>query len=192
MDGDPVAVAGLDVAVDAVVGDVELAADEPLGERRLRPVQHLGERCRPRQPVGLLRPERQPVLLGLVGTARRRRWPARRTLSDGGYDAVLGLRLGHPPEPSRVTIRPLGRCGTRRMEGLCVSGRKGNLLGNTHPEEGRLKKLWREFRRVLGVDTGASVRSIPRCAMSEVVKRILSSAVIRSGAASRRPSSRSR
>jgi hypothetical protein len=32
------------VAVDAVVGDVELAADEPLGERRLRPVQHLGER----------------------------------------------------------------------------------------------------------------------------------------------------
>ena len=36
-----IAVAGLDVAVDAVVGDVELAADEPLGERRVRPVEHL-------------------------------------------------------------------------------------------------------------------------------------------------------
>ena len=28
---------------DAVVGDIELAADEPLRERRVRPVQHLGD-----------------------------------------------------------------------------------------------------------------------------------------------------
>ena len=38
---DAVAVAGLDVAVEAVVRGVELAADEPLGERRVRPVEHL-------------------------------------------------------------------------------------------------------------------------------------------------------
>ena len=35
MVGDLVAEAALDVAVDAVVGDVELAADEPLGERQV-------------------------------------------------------------------------------------------------------------------------------------------------------------
>jgi hypothetical protein len=39
VDRDPVAVAGLDVPVDAVVGRVELAADEPLREGRVRPVQ---------------------------------------------------------------------------------------------------------------------------------------------------------
>ena len=38
---DAVAVAGLDVAVEAVVGDVELAVVEPLRERRVRPVEHL-------------------------------------------------------------------------------------------------------------------------------------------------------
>ncbi len=43
VDGDAVSVAGLDVAVDAVVGDVELAADEPLGDGCLGPVEHLGE-----------------------------------------------------------------------------------------------------------------------------------------------------
>ena len=79
VDRDPVAVAGLDMPVDAVVGDVELAADEPLGDRGLRPVQHLGERRLPGQPVGLLRPERQPVRLGLACTAPRSRWPVRRT-----------------------------------------------------------------------------------------------------------------
>src|SRR5690606_15059809 len=39
VDGDPVAVAGLDVPVRAVVGDVQLATDEPLRERRPTPVQ---------------------------------------------------------------------------------------------------------------------------------------------------------
>ena len=57
--GDLVAAAGLDVAVEAVVGDVELAADEPLGERqvpledrvpRLVPVEELAAPARPRTP----------------------------------------------------------------------------------------------------------------------------------------------
>ena len=72
VDRHPVAVAGLDVTVHAVVRHIEFAADEPLGERRLRPVQHLGERRLPGQPVGLLRPERQPVFLGLAVQLRGR------------------------------------------------------------------------------------------------------------------------
>ena len=58
VDRDAVAVAGLDMAVHAVVGHVELAADEPFRERRARPVEHVGERRLPGQPVRLLRPER--------------------------------------------------------------------------------------------------------------------------------------
>ena len=64
VDRDAVAVAGQDVAVHAVVGHVELAADEPFRERRARPVEHVGERSLPGQPVRLLRPEAQPVALG--------------------------------------------------------------------------------------------------------------------------------
>ena len=102
VDGHPVAVAGLDVTVHAVVGHVELAADEPLGERRLRPVQHLGERCLPGQPVGLFLPERQPVLLGFavqlgcrVGVVRelRRRW-----IRGRGF----GVRDGHAVSSSVI------------------------------------------------------------------------------------------
>ena len=40
VDGDAVTVACLDVAVHAVVGDVELAVGEPLRERCLRPVSY--------------------------------------------------------------------------------------------------------------------------------------------------------
>jgi hypothetical protein len=56
----------LDVPVDAVVGDVELAADEPLRERRVGPVEDLGPLLRPGQPLGLLGPEGRPVGIGLL------------------------------------------------------------------------------------------------------------------------------
>ena len=41
VEGDALAAPGLDVAVEAVVGDVERAADEPLVERRVGVVEHL-------------------------------------------------------------------------------------------------------------------------------------------------------
>ena len=116
-DGHPVAEPRLDVTVHAVVRHVELAADEPLGERRLRPVQHLGERRLPGQPVGLLCPERQPVLLGFavqlsgrVGVARELR---RRRIRGRNF----GVRLGHTV--SLVTER-------------CIN------VGNSHLRGGRL------------------------------------------------------
>ena len=63
--GDLVAETALDVAVDAVVGDVELAAGEPLRERQL-PFERLVERLRPADPLaGSLRPERLEVRLRL-------------------------------------------------------------------------------------------------------------------------------
>ena len=60
--GDALAVARRDVAVEAVGGDVQLAAREPLGERRIRPVEDLVERL---DPVELLGP-RAPPRLGVV------------------------------------------------------------------------------------------------------------------------------
>src|SRR6201999_1880789 len=80
--GDAVAVARLHVAVDAVVGDVQLAADEPLGERRVRPVEHLVPLLVPVQRLGALGPEPLVVLV--------------RALVDRGVrdDRVLGEVLG--------------------------------------------------------------------------------------------------
>ena len=63
---DLVAAAGLDVAVDAVVGGVELAADVPLREGRVRPVEDLVPLLGPGQPLGLLGPEALAVLGGPV------------------------------------------------------------------------------------------------------------------------------
>ena len=65
VDGDPIAVAGFDVAVHAVVGDVEFAASEPFGKRRVptSPAPRktvspktVGWPARPRTPAGLARP----------------------------------------------------------------------------------------------------------------------------------------
>ena len=62
--GDLVAEPALDVPVDAVVGDVELAADEPLGERQV-PLERRLERLDPVEPLaGEIRPEGLGIGLG--------------------------------------------------------------------------------------------------------------------------------
>ena len=61
---DAVAPAGLHVAVEAVVGDVQLPAHEPLGERRVRPVEHLIPGLEPMEIAGPLGPEALRVRLG--------------------------------------------------------------------------------------------------------------------------------
>ena len=64
-EGDLVPVAGLHVAVDAVVGDVERAAEEPAGEGRL-PVADLVPGARPVEELGgLCGPEALGIGLGL-------------------------------------------------------------------------------------------------------------------------------
>jgi len=64
--GDLVAEASLDVTIDAVVGDVELATGEPLGEGQV-PLQRRLERLRPADPLAReLRPERLEVAFGLL------------------------------------------------------------------------------------------------------------------------------
>ncbi len=62
-DGGLVALAGLDVAVAAVVAGVDLAADEPPGVRRV-PLQRLLPGLEPVQPLGGVLPEADRVLPG--------------------------------------------------------------------------------------------------------------------------------
>ncbi|MNI64954.1 hypothetical protein D3C73_1204300 [compost metagenome] len=61
--------------VQRVVRSVDLAAHEPLGERRVGPVKGLGEVLIPRQQLtGLLGPERGTVRLRLcIGVSTRHR-----------------------------------------------------------------------------------------------------------------------
>ena len=53
---DALAAPRLDVPVEAVVGDVELAADEPFVERRIGVVEHRVPLLKPVQPLGLRHP----------------------------------------------------------------------------------------------------------------------------------------
>ena len=63
---DALAAAGLDVAVQAVVGDVQLAADEPLVERRVGVVERLVPLLEPVQLARLALPPALPVALRLL------------------------------------------------------------------------------------------------------------------------------
>ncbi len=104
--GDLVPVAGLHVPVEAVVGQVELAADEPLGERKV-PFEDGVEVLGPGQQLpGLASPERLEVGVGFVihrpvigiclcNEFGRRREPAVFALVD------LDRALSHFPPPSR-------------------------------------------------------------------------------------------
>ena len=58
------AIAGLNVAVEAVIRDVELAIGKPLGERRVAPVEGLGEWLVPMKLAGLISPKAKAVGLG--------------------------------------------------------------------------------------------------------------------------------
>ena len=126
VEGDPVAVAGLDVAVEAVVGGVDPAVGEPLVERRLGVVE---PGLRLREPVEL-GGELQPPGLGVA-----RRLLVQRLVRDQGLLAELarglegllveqlrelGLeRLGCPPSnrrlpPPSVLLRSVDRGGRGR------------------------------------------------------------------------------
>ena len=64
VDGDTVAVAGFHVTVKTVVCDVEGAVGEPLGKRRVGPVEDLGERRVPRHEFAcVVLPELESVCL---------------------------------------------------------------------------------------------------------------------------------
>ena len=70
---DPVAPAGVDVAVEAVLGDVERAADEPLGEGQVPLEDRVPVLIPVEQVGGLPGPEPLEVLVGLVVEERSRR-----------------------------------------------------------------------------------------------------------------------
>jgi hypothetical protein len=87
------------MAVEAVVGDVELAVAEPLRDRGVRPVEGRRERLVPvQQPAGLVGPEGQAVLARAVvevglGDRGRRELRARREptiLMEEVVDRILG------------------------------------------------------------------------------------------------------
>ena len=83
----------LDVPVDAVVGDVELAADEPFRERQV-PLEGRVERLRPvdsRSRASVAQNASSP--LGLVVQRRPSRWPARRTPGRAGRSASSAKRF---------------------------------------------------------------------------------------------------
>ena len=100
VDRDLVTFARLDVAVDTVVRRVQLAADEPLGERSVAPVEGLAEVLAPRQVrPRLLGPEGLVVLGGLVVERRlaiglRSELPTRRELAVFVGQVLKGL-VGH-------------------------------------------------------------------------------------------------
>jgi len=118
VEGDLVAVPGLDVPIDAVLRDVELAALEPLRERRL-PGERPGERLVPAQLLpGQVRPEglvvgirghievRTSVGLGLELRARRECLPLAHEILDLRATASGALLFGHAVPPPRCFTSP--------------------------------------------------------------------------------------
>ena len=103
MDGDLVAAPCLDVPIDTVVGHVEFAAAEPLGEGRIRPVEYLSERGVPGQSFRLVRPEIKPVGLGggiqIGGGIRFSGKLSTRRVNRRG----VGVRVGHDASVSSGT-----------------------------------------------------------------------------------------
>ena len=130
--GDPVAVAGLDVPVDAVVRRVELAADEPLREGRVRPSRGPGptwcprtaaRRPRPRSRAGRRRPASYASAFTLAFAARSAGGSNRRS-SCSRLDRVSSLTslcLLSGAGPAAGTARPtLGPAGLDRRWSGCA------------------------------------------------------------------------
>ena len=118
--------------------DVELAADEPLGEGRL-PVEDLAPLRRPVEPLGLLLPEREPVLRGLVvevglGDGVLREVVARRE----GALLVQEVREGFAAHGcSSLVVRTVDGSLSTPLRGVARSGCPGSspAAATRHPLE---------------------------------------------------------
>ena len=108
--GDLVAEPALHVAIDAVVGDVELAPVEPAGEREIpveRPLERLRTSSAARAPASPRTPRSPPPPRR---TGRRSRWPGRRTPADGGKVRASARRfsISGCDDGSTLTCPPPG------------------------------------------------------------------------------------
>ena len=130
VDGHLVAAAGGDVAVEAVVGDVELAADEPLGVRQLPVADRLPVGGPVEQLGGLPGPEALVVLGGLVvqlGARHQRvgldalRRRERAVLGEQGVDGVGPVAATDVVGHGQDTRRRRGRVGSEGRPARSVS-----------------------------------------------------------------------
>ncbi len=139
VDGDPVPVAGGDVPVEAVLGDVQLAVAEPARKRRVRPVEGLGERGLPMQELpGLLGPEPEPVGRGGLGEV--------------GRGDRVGGELGARREPAVLVHQAVNRIHGRRYPRSTAtvpggrvesSGERDDPIGRRRPGRGACDVLFR-------------------------------------------------
>ena len=125
VEGHPVAVAGLDVPVTRVVRRVQGAVGEPLRERRVAPVEHLGRLGSPGHPLGLLRPE--PLRIGRRLLVRRRRHVGRRGEARRWREPAVLVRQVGQRLVGGLAIR--GRLAIRRRLGIL--GRLGTHSGTS-------------------------------------------------------------
>ncbi len=117
MEGHPLAQAGGNVAVDAVDGHVEPAADEPLGEGEV-PLEHVRPRRVPGELLRLGGPEGQGVRRGLGIDSRLRAGRLGRCLLGAGEALVPWSRADRPSSRiSLISWPPL----TRRAEPTLLS-----------------------------------------------------------------------
>ena len=124
VDGDLVAVSCLDMAVDAVVRDVELRASEPFRERRVRPVEHLIPLGFPGDQLpGLARPESQPVGGCLV---------VQSGVGIGPRRELVGRR------EAPLLAEEVGQCFAGHVVNSSASCRRGRPLWPTSPSRPRM------------------------------------------------------
>ena len=135
--GTLVAAAGLDVAVEAVVGHVQLAVGEPLVERRVAVVEDLGSaRGTSRSPTARALPEGPEVRLRLVvdvgrgdpGAGRERRGGGNRrsSCSSASIASVIPGSFGSKTRPKRERLRGFwGTIGETACVAPCSHPRRG-------------------------------------------------------------------